>query len=76
MNMYLAILYANGGFGGIGETFTMSRMVSNLDKDTIVNYLVQEAGIVQDNIDTILVLKNGGSYPDVVEHWSSMNGDI
>ena len=73
-NEYLVILFAGDVCGG--ETLTMSRSTSNKTKKDVVALLTQEAGVSDEEIDTILVLENGATYPKVLHHWSGLNGDF
>lgn len=74
--MHLAILFAVD-FGGSNETFTLSREVDTDDPIEVAKYMMKEAGITnEENVDTILLLRNGNSSPEVVHHWSAKNGDF
>lgn len=75
MYLAIAIIYVEY-FIRSGEISTFSREVDDLDKDTIVDLLMQEGDVEKDFIDTILVLENGKDHPKVVKHWSGMNGDF
>lgn len=67
--MYTAILFAVGEDSS--ETFTLSREVSKDDKDHVLQYLLREANLTVDDINTILVFKNGKDAPECVHHWTS-----
>jgi len=76
---YLAIGYWSDG---CGESFTLSRPTDSEDRDVILDMLCQEARILKDSIDTVLVVRNGESDngtpepPHVKHHWTGQNGDF
>jgi len=71
---YTAILFATDG---TGETLTMSREVNSDDPAVIYPYLIAEAGITKDNVDTILLVRNGdNSAPEVFRHWMAISGNF
>ncbi len=74
--MYLAILYAQDYLGS-GENLIMSRVVSNVNKVDVIDFLCAEAEISAEYVDTILILENGNSgYPEVMFSWSARSGDF
>lgn len=79
--MYTAILFAVDT--DTGSTLSFSREVDTDDKETIYNYMKQEGKLVDDAIDSILLVRNGDSgsrhvqaAPDVFRHWTAENGDF
>lgn len=74
--MYTAILFAVDPGGG--DTLSLSRQVNEKEsKENILQYLQKEAQLPnRDAMDTVLIMKNGKSAPEVVYHWTGANGDI
>jgi hypothetical protein len=72
---FTAILFA-GDYLGSGETLTMSRTVKSDSKKTIYTLLKKEAKVDDDQVDTILVLRNGDDGPEVFHHWRASNADF
>jgi len=70
---YTALLIA---LGANHETFTISREVETDDLSTIYTYMQGEAQVDDDEVDTILLFKNGTESPDVVGFWRAANGDF
>lgn len=59
-----------------GETLTTSLHVQTDDKQEIYNLCKSEADITDDEVDTILVLRNGVDGPEVFHHWTAGGGDF
>ena len=61
--MYTAILFAVD-FNGSGETLTCSQEVDTDDKQTVYDAMKKMAHVKDDQVDTILVVRNGRSVTD------------
>jgi hypothetical protein len=61
---------------GAGETFTLSRPTNSKSKRTLYRYMRKEAHVSKDEVDTILLFKNGPTSPEVVGFWRAANGDF
>jgi hypothetical protein len=77
--MYLAILFANDIASN--ETLSCSAEVDTDDKRTIFELLCKNANVSVEEVDTILVVENGGridpgSPPKVLHYWTGRNGDF
>ncbi len=73
--MYTIVLFACDVDSG--EALSLSRESDTADKAKVVKLMMKEAGLTdKDNLDTILVMKNGKRSPEVVKHWSARNGDF
>lgn len=76
---YLAIGYFSDG---CGESFTLSRPTDSEDRNVIADLLCEEGHCLKENIDTVLVVRNGetvdGIYdpPHVKHHWTGQGGDF
>jgi len=77
--MYLAIGYWSDGSG---ETFTLSRPTESEDLHVIADMLCQEGHCSKEDIDTILLIRNGDPHPGMLDaphvkhHWTGQNGDF
>ena len=83
--MHTAVLFCVVGDGD--DTFTISREVEDdvvQDRQRLFTYLTDEAKVMSDEVDTILVMRNGGGDtdfgenpgPKVVQHLTAGNGDF
>lgn len=83
--MHTAVLFCVVGDGD--DTFTISREVDEDfigDPQSLFDYMRDEAKVVSDEVDTILVMRNGGGDtdfeespgPKVVQHLTAGNGDF
>lgn len=73
---YLAILFACDV--GTTQTLSLSRNVSTDDCKEVFDYMCAESGMAPDNVDTILLVKNGSAHEPPVVHkfWTAANADF
>jgi hypothetical protein len=76
MNKYLGIIFTVDS--GSGETFSLSREVETDNKRTVYDFLLGEAKLDDDSVDSILLIENGadGECPQVKSFWTACNGDF
>lgn len=61
---------------GAGETFTLSRATDSTNKRTLYRTMRKEARVSRDEMDSLLLFKNGKTSPEVVGFWRAANGDF
>lgn len=72
---YTALLIAIDPSGS-SESFTLSRPIETANKRKVFLFLQKEASVQASSMDTILLFKNGPSFPVVVKFWRAANGDF